>query len=78
MGHSCQSASILARADKTSFAVPLGIKIHEVLIFFNHDKRTLLDEMTTLFFIQEGKQHGKLLREDVLVRGHFDSVVKSL
>jgi len=48
MGHSCQSASILARADETLFAVPLDIKIHEGLVFSNRDKRTLLDKMITL------------------------------
>ena len=48
MGHSCQSASVLARADETLFAVPLDIKIHEGLIFSNRDKRTLLDKMVAL------------------------------
>ena len=48
MGHSTQAVSILARAARTLFAVPLDLKIHEGLIFSNRDKRTLLDKLLGL------------------------------
>ncbi len=48
MGHSCQAVSVLARAANTLFAVPLGIKIHEGVVFSNRDKRTLLDKLLVL------------------------------
>jgi len=48
MGHSTQAISILARAANTLFAVPLDIQIHEGVIFFNRDKRTLLDKLVSL------------------------------
>lgn len=48
MGHSWQAVSILVRARKTLFALPLSIRLHEGVIFSNRDKRTILDKMITL------------------------------
>lgn len=48
-GHSCQAVSILFRAAKSVFAVPLLCRIHEGVVFSNRDKRTLLDKMILLF-----------------------------
>ena len=48
MGHSMQAVSVLTRAAKTVFAVPLDIKIHEGVVFSNRDKRTLLDKLLNL------------------------------
>jgi len=45
MGHSAQAVSVLARAGRTAFAVPLEMKIHEGVVFSNADKRTLLDRL---------------------------------
>jgi hypothetical protein len=47
-GHSCQTVSVLMKAAKTIFAVPLTCRIHEGLVFSNRDKRTLLDKMINL------------------------------
>lgn len=51
MGHSFQAVSILAKAGKSVFAVPLAIRIHEGLVFSNRCKRTLLDKMIGLLMI---------------------------
>lgn len=48
MGHSLQAVSILARAMKRVFAVPLSVNIDEGIVWSNRDKRTLLDKMLTL------------------------------
>ncbi len=48
MGHSTQAVSVLARADNTTLAVPLDMKIHEGVVFSNRDKRTLLDKLVML------------------------------
>jgi len=51
MGHSFQAVSILTRAGKSVFAVPLAIRLHEGLVFSNRCKRTLLDKMIGLLMI---------------------------
>jgi len=48
MGHSIQAVSILAQGLSSVFAIPLSARIHEGLVFNNHDKRTLLDKMVLL------------------------------
>ena len=48
MGHSCQVVSILCYACASFFAVPLGVEIHEGLVFSNRDRRTLNDKLNTL------------------------------
>jgi hypothetical protein len=48
-GHSCQAVSVLFKAAKSVFAVPLLCRIHEGVVFSNRDKRTLLDKMILLF-----------------------------
>lgn len=47
-GHSCQAIALLAGTLASLFAVPLGCRIHEGLVFSNRDKRTLLDKLITL------------------------------
>lgn len=47
-GHSCQAIALLAGTLTSLFAVPLGCRIHEGLVFSNRDKRTLLDKLITL------------------------------
>ena len=47
-GHSCQAVSVLMRAAKSVFAVPLICRIHEGIVFSNREKRTLLDKMILL------------------------------
>lgn len=47
-GHSCQAIAILAGTMESLFAVPLGCRIHEGLVFSNRDKRTLLDKLIAL------------------------------
>lgn len=48
MGHSCQIVSMLVQSAKKVFAVPLGGRIHEGLVFSNRDKRTLFDKLWEL------------------------------
>lgn len=48
MGHSCQIVSLLVQSVQTVFAVPLGGRIHEGLVFSNRDKRTLFDKLWEL------------------------------
>jgi hypothetical protein len=47
-GHSCQAVSVLMRAARSVFAVPLTCRIHEGVVFSNREKRTLLDKMILL------------------------------
>ena len=47
-GHSCQAVSVLMRAAKSIFSVPLTCCIHEGVVFSNREKRTLLDKMILL------------------------------
>src|ERR1700757_1685206 len=51
MGHSLQAVSLLVHAAHSVFAVPLAARIHEVLVWSNRDKRTLLDKMLGLLDI---------------------------
>lgn len=48
MAHSCQIVSVLVQSAKKIFAVPLGGRIHEGLVFSNRDKRTLFDKLWNL------------------------------
>jgi hypothetical protein len=48
MGHSVQAVGLLVHAACSFFAVPLGARIHEGLVWSNRDKRTLLDKMLRL------------------------------
>jgi len=48
MGHSCQIVSVLMQSAKKVFAVPLGGRIHEGVVFSNRDKRTLFDKLWQL------------------------------
>jgi hypothetical protein len=48
MAHSIQSINILMAAGSSFFAVPLGLRIHEGLVWSNRDTRTLLDKMLAL------------------------------
>ena len=59
MGHSCQIVSVLVQNVKKVFAVPLGGRIHEGLVFSNRDKRTLFDKLW------------ELLRELALSQGFY-------
>ncbi len=51
MGHSLQAVSLLVQAAQSVFAVPLGVRIHEGLVWSNRDRRTLLDKMLVLLGI---------------------------
>jgi len=51
MGHSLQAVSLLVHAAQSVFAVPLGVRIHEGLVWSNRDRRTLLDKMLMLLGI---------------------------
>jgi hypothetical protein len=51
MGHSMQAVGLLVHAAKSVFSVPLAVRIHEGLVWSNHDKRTLLDKMLGLLDI---------------------------
>ena len=51
MGHSFQAVSLLARAGKSVFAVPLAVRLHEGVVFSNRCQRTLLDKMIALLGI---------------------------
>src|SRR5450755_551131 len=51
MGHSLQAVGMLAQAVNSVLAVPLAMRIHEGLVWSNHDRRTLLDKMLTLLNI---------------------------
>ena len=44
MGHSIQAINLLVAAGSSFFAVPLGLRIHEGLVWSNRDARTLLDK----------------------------------
>jgi len=47
-GHSCQAIAMLAGTLESLFAIPLGCRIHEGVVFSNRDKSTLLDKLITL------------------------------
>ena len=51
MGHSYQAVSVLTRAGRSVFSVPLAMRIHEGIVHSNRDKRTLLDKMIALLAI---------------------------
>ncbi len=51
MGHSLQAVSLLVHAAQSVFAVPLGVRIHEGLVWSNRDRRTLLDKLLALLDI---------------------------
>ena len=48
MGHSCQAVALVCRALASFVALPLGVEIHEGLVFSNRDKRTLLDKILVM------------------------------
>ena len=48
LGHSCQAVGILAQGGGSAVSIPLAARIHEGVVFSNHDKRTLLDKMIAL------------------------------
>ena len=50
MGHSLQAISLLVHSAGSVAAVPLTSRIHEGLVFSNHDQRTLLDKLVALLF----------------------------
>src|SRR6201993_3369200 len=51
MGHSLQAVGLLVHAAQSVFCVPLAVRIHEGLVWSNHDRRTLLDKMLGLLDI---------------------------
>jgi hypothetical protein len=51
MGHSVQAVCVLVQAVNSVLAVPLGMRIHEGLVWSNRDRRTLLDKMLSLINI---------------------------
>jgi hypothetical protein len=53
MGHSFQAISLLCRAGKSVFAVPLTARIHEGVVYSNRSKKTLLDKMVDLLMLLE-------------------------
>jgi hypothetical protein len=48
MGHSCQAASLVVGAEKSSFAVPLCTRIHEGLVFSNRCRQKVTDRMVAM------------------------------
>ena len=48
MGHSCQAIGVLVQCLDSVVSVPLAARIHEGVVFYNADKRTLLDKMVHL------------------------------
>ena len=48
MGHAAQAISVLARAGRSTLAVPMGVQIHDGTVFSNRDKRTLLDKLLAM------------------------------
>ena len=48
MGHSCQAASLVVGAEKSSLAVPLCTRIHEGLVFSNRCRKKVTDKMVAL------------------------------
>jgi hypothetical protein len=50
-GHSIQAVCVLVQALNSVLAVPLGMRIHEGLVWSNRDRRTLLDKMLSLINI---------------------------
>jgi hypothetical protein len=51
MGHSIQAVCVLVQVLNSVLAVPLGMRIHEGLVWSNRDRRTLLDKMLSLINI---------------------------
>jgi hypothetical protein len=47
-GHSCQAVAVLTQALSSVFALPLGCRIHEGIVFSNRDRRSLMDKMILL------------------------------
>jgi hypothetical protein len=52
-GHSIQAVCVLVQALNSVLAVPLGMRIHEGLVWSNRDRRTLLDKLLSLIDILE-------------------------
>jgi hypothetical protein len=88
MGHSCQAVAIIARAMRGFFAIPLVCRIHEGVVFSNHDKRTLLDKMALLiesldisesfYFIGDAYYASRKIARKLLAGGnHLVTRVKS-
>jgi hypothetical protein len=50
-GHSIQAVCVLVQVFNSVLAVPLGMRIHEGLVWSNRDRRTLLDKMLGLINI---------------------------
>jgi hypothetical protein len=80
MGHSFQSISLCVSACKSTFAVPLASRIHEGVVFSNHDQRTLLDKMVGLlssltisqpfYFVADAYYASKKIIHGVLSQGN--------
>jgi Transposase DDE domain len=50
-GHSIQAVCVLVQVLNSVLAVPLGMRIHEGLVWSNRDRRTLLDKLLSLIDI---------------------------
>ena len=88
MGHSIQAVCVLVQVLNSVVAVPLGMRIHEGLVWSNRDRRTLLDKMLSLinilgvcepfYFVGDAYYAAGKIAEGLLEQGnHLITRVKS-
>jgi len=87
-GHSIQAVCVLVQVLNSVLAVPLGMRIHEGLVWSNRDRRTLLDKMLSLinildvsepfYFVGDAYYAAGKMAEGLLAAGnHLITRVKS-
>jgi len=87
-GHSIQAVCVLVQVLNSVLAVPLGMRIHEGLVWSNRDRRTLLDKMLSLvnilalsepfYFVGDAYYAAGKMAEGLLEQGnHLITRVKS-
>jgi hypothetical protein len=72
MGHSFQALALLVRtADGHAAAVPLTSRIHEGLVWFPGDRRSLLDKLAAMFLetVSRGERPGLLVADAYYASG---------
>jgi hypothetical protein len=88
MGHSIQAVCVLVQVLNSVVAVPLGMRIHEGLVWSNRNRRTLLDKMLSLinmldvcepfYFVGDAYYAAGKMAEGLLAQGnHLITRVKS-
>jgi hypothetical protein len=71
MGHSIQAIALLVEVAGSALAVPVAVRIHEGLVWFNRDRRSLLDKLSSLIFAQPWEEPITVVADAYYAAGKF-------